>query len=122
MAQGLGRDGLFNTLSSLIPSPPPCAGAFAQLTIALGGNAAAGTASAGSDLWICGETGFPALLRNLITSLGPSILLSIYNMVILPVIIYYLAQVGGWADWVGEGEGLDGIEGLGAVMGKEHGH
>uniref|UniRef100_A0A1D2A6U9 ERD4-related membrane protein n=1 Tax=Auxenochlorella protothecoides TaxID=3075 RepID=A0A1D2A6U9_AUXPR len=72
-------------------------GAFAQLTIALCGNPAAGTASAGSDLWICGETGFPALLRNLITSLGPSILLSIYNMVILPVIIYYLAQVEGQA-------------------------
>ena len=76
-------------------------GAFAQLTLAICGNG-----SKRSDNWICETEGFPNLLRNLITSLGPSILLSIYNMMVLPLIIYYLAQAR--VEWKGGKRGQRG--------------
>ena len=85
-------------------------GAFAQLTITLCGNPVDGSKGKYWDSWYCDEDNLWAtFLRNLLTSLAPSILLSVYHMVVLPVVVYYAAQVcvcvgGGWG-WVLGGGG-----------------
>lgn len=70
-------------------------GAFAQLTIAICGNPMDGSPALAADSWFCSDDPWASFLRNLITSLAPSILLSVYHMVLLPVLVYYAAQAEG---------------------------
>jgi hypothetical protein len=53
-------------------------GAFAQLTIALCGNP--NDPAARSASWYCSDDRWATFLRNALTSLAPSIVLSVYNM------------------------------------------
>lgn len=68
-------------------------GAFAQLTIAVCGNP--DDDNAFSDSWYCSDDPWANFFRNLVTSLAPTLLLSIYHMCILPVLVYYAAQAEG---------------------------
>ena len=68
-------------------------GAFAQLTIAFCGNP--GNPGPAGDQWFCSDDRWAVFIRNILTSIAPSILLSIYHMCILPVLVYYAAQAEG---------------------------
>eukprot|EP00889_Picochlorum_renovo_P004507 jgi/Picre1/31537/NNA_006889.t1 len=68
-------------------------GAFAQLTIAVCGNP--DDDNAFTDSWYCSDDPWANFFRNLVTSLAPTLLLSIYHMCILPVLVYYAAQAEG---------------------------
>jgi hypothetical protein len=68
-------------------------GAFAQLNIALCGSP--NDPGSRSDNWYCSDDRWATFLRNTITSLAPSLILSIYHMVFLPVMVYYAAQMEG---------------------------
>lgn len=68
-------------------------GAFAQLTIAVCGNRADGEPA--STSWYCSDDSWANFFRNLVTSLAPTLLLSLYHMCILPVLVYYAAQAEG---------------------------
>ncbi|KAI3425049.1 hypothetical protein D9Q98_008427 [Chlorella vulgaris] len=68
-------------------------GAFAQLSVALCGNPNDPATRSGS--WYCSDNSWATFMRNALTSLAPSIVLSIYNMVFLPVMVYYAAQMEG---------------------------
>jgi hypothetical protein len=70
-------------------------GAFAQLTIALCGNPNDGDGGVGAGTWFCSADPLARFLRNLLTSLAPSLLLSLYHMCVLPVLVYYAAQAEG---------------------------
>jgi len=71
-------------------------GAFAQLAIAVCGNPTDNNYSGlQSTSWFCSSDQWAIFLRNLMTSIAPSMLLSMYHMVILPVLVYYAAQVEG---------------------------
>ena len=68
-------------------------GAFAQLTIAFCGNPDNPGPASGS--WFCSDNGWARFIRNLLTSIAPSLLLSLYHLVVLPVLVYYTAQAEG---------------------------
>jgi hypothetical protein len=68
-------------------------GAFAQLTIAVCGSPAEDESSSSS--WYCSDDPWANFFRNLVTSLAPTLLLSLYHMCILPVLVYYAAQAEG---------------------------
>jgi len=68
-------------------------GAFAQLTIAFCGSPENPGPAAGQ--WFCSDDRWAVFLRNILTSIAPSILLSIYHLVVLPVLVYYAAQAEG---------------------------
>lgn len=70
-------------------------GMFAQLSLSMCGNPYAGTTGSYSGTWFCSDDAWATFLRNLLTSVAPSILLSVYNLVVLPVIVYYTAQLEG---------------------------
>lgn len=71
-------------------------GAFAQLAIAVCGNPTDNNYSGlQSTSWFCSSDQWAIFLRNLMTSIAPSMLLSMYHMVILPVLVYYAAQAEG---------------------------
>lgn len=71
-------------------------GAFAQLTLAICGNEKEGSSEALSpDSWYCSGDQWATFARNLVTSMAPSILLSLYHMIILPLLVYYAAQSEG---------------------------
>lgn len=70
-------------------------GAFAQLTIAICGNPAEGAAAWSADSWYCSNDAWAQFFRNIVTSLVPTLLLSVYHMVLLPVVVYYAAQAEG---------------------------
>lgn len=53
-------------------------GAFAQLSVALCGNPNDPATRSGS--WYCSDNSWATFMRNALTSLAPSIVLSIYNM------------------------------------------
>ena len=67
-------------------------GAFAQLTIAVCGTPAEDKSSTS---WYCSDDPWANFFRNLVTSLAPTLLLSLYHMCILPVLVYYAAQAEG---------------------------
>lgn len=69
-------------------------GAFAQLTIAVCGSPADHTEQQNTS-WYCSDDPWANFFRNLVTSLAPTLLLSIYHMCILPVLVYYAAQAEG---------------------------
>ncbi len=69
-------------------------GAFAQLTIAVCGSPADPTKEE-STSWYCSADPWANFFRNLVTSLAPTLLLSLYHMCILPVLVYYAAQAEG---------------------------
>jgi len=69
-------------------------GAFAQLTIAVCGSPA-DTSKPPNDSWYCSDDPWANFFRNLVTSLAPTLLLSLYHMCILPVLVYYAAQAEG---------------------------
>ncbi|PSC69350.1 ERD4-related membrane [Micractinium conductrix] len=68
-------------------------GAFAQLTVALCGSPQ--DPGSRSDNWYCSDDRWATFTRNTLTSLVPSIVLSVYHMVFLPVMVYYAAQMEG---------------------------
>lgn len=68
-------------------------GAFAQLTIAFCGSPENPGPAAGN--WFCSDDRWAIFLRNILTSIAPSILLSLYHLVVLPVLVYYAAQAEG---------------------------
>ena len=68
-------------------------GAFAQLTIAFCGSPENPGPAAGE--WFCSDDRWAIFLRNILTSIAPSILLSLYHLVVLPVLVYYAAQAEG---------------------------
>ena len=68
-------------------------GAFAQLTIAFCGNP--DNPGPAADQWFCSDDRWAVFFRNLLTSIAPSLLLSLYHLVILPVLVYYAAQAEG---------------------------
>jgi hypothetical protein len=70
-------------------------GAFAQLTIAICGSPADDSAAWSADSWYCSDDPWATFFRNLMTSLAPTLLLSLYHMVVLPVLVYYAAQAEG---------------------------
>ena len=71
-------------------------GAFAQLTLALCGSPLDPSSSgAASGSWFCSSSLWATFLRNLITAVAPSLLLSLYHMIVLPVLVYYAAQMEG---------------------------
>jgi len=72
-------------------------GAFAQLTIALCGDGSGNSGREGelAGTWFCSGDPWATFCRNVLTSVVPSTLLSIYHMVVLPVMIYYVAQAEG---------------------------
>lgn len=70
-------------------------GGFAQITIAVCGMGAADAPALDSDSWYCSDDAWAKFLRNLMTSLAPSILLSLYHQIVLPVLVYYAAQAEG---------------------------
>jgi len=72
-------------------------GAFAQLTIALCGDGSGNSGREGelAGTWFCSEDPWATFCRNVLTSVVPSTLLSIYHMVVLPVMVYYVAQAEG---------------------------
>ena len=58
-------------------------GAFAQLTVALCGNpndAATSAAGRYANSWYCSDDRWASFVRNALTSLAPSIVLSLYHM------------------------------------------
>lgn len=69
-------------------------GAFAQLTIAVCGSPADPTKEENTS-WYCSADPWANFFRNLVTSLAPTLLLSLYHMCILPVLVYYAAQAEG---------------------------
>lgn len=68
-------------------------GAFAQLTIAFCGNPE--NPGPAADQWFCSDDRWAVFFRNLLTSIAPSLLLSLYHLVVLPVLVYYAAQAEG---------------------------
>jgi hypothetical protein len=68
-------------------------GAFAQLTIAFCGSPE--NPGPAADNWFCSDTRWAVFLRNILTSIAPSLLLSLYHLCILPVLVYYAAQAEG---------------------------
>ena len=68
-------------------------GAFAQLTIAVCGSPTDKESTSSS--WYCSDDPWANFFRNLVTSLAPTLLLSLYHMCILPVLVYYAAQAEG---------------------------
>lgn len=70
-------------------------GAFAQLTIAICGTPADSEAAWSPDSWYCSDDRWAEFSRNLMTSLAPTLFLSMYHMIILPVLVYYAAQAEG---------------------------
>lgn len=65
-------------------------GAFSQLESALCGGAE-GTKGSLTGTWFCSDDFWSKFLRNIITGILPSILMSVYQSVILPVYIYSCA-------------------------------
>lgn len=66
-------------------------GIFAQLSIALCGDSSGETGSA-SGTWFCSDDPWATFFRNIITGWLPSILMSVYQAVVLPVAFYSCAQ------------------------------
>ena len=77
-----------------------------------------------SGSWFCSDDAWATFLRNLLTSVAPSILLSVYNLVVLPVIVYYTAQAGTAQRSVWKGRVLGGRGGAAACIqpGRAAGH
>lgn len=68
-------------------------GAFTQLNVALCGSSGGGTAPYGSGTsFYCSDNWFATLLRNLVTGFLPSVLLSVYQAVVLPLALYSTSQ------------------------------